>query len=102
MAYVFGGVLIFLLISDILKQSKKYVLKINDDLVSYKDDKKKYRWNEIQSFNGEFDLGGISTKIIITTKNGSESLHLENYNKRKVEKVLEALIKHQQNFQSKR
>ena len=41
MAYVFGGVLIFLLISDILKQSKKYVLKINDDLVSYKDDKKK-------------------------------------------------------------
>ena len=67
-----------------------------------KDDKKKYRWNEIQSFNGEFDLGGISTKIIITTKNGSESLHLENYNKRKVEKVLEALIKHQQNFQSKR
>ena len=51
MAYVFGGVLIFLLISDILKQSKKYVLKINDDLVSYKDDKKKNRWNKFKSLN---------------------------------------------------
>ena len=100
MVYIMSTLFTILIISEILSQSKNFILKINNKLISYKDDKKIIKWENVTRFEAELGFFNNPSKIIIYTHENSETLLLKNYNKNNLAKVVIALNHHQENFRN--
>ncbi|MFH4965988.1 hypothetical protein V8G69_13380 [Gaetbulibacter sp. M235] len=96
---ILASVFLVLIGLDLYKIYKyKFILKINDTLISYKDDKILVYWKDIVSY---FTIPGIQynpSKLIINTVDGTHELLLENYGKIKLDKVLDVLNENKHRF----
>lgn len=77
----------------------KYILKINKEYISYKDNKEKIFWKDIQFFNivraGQYKPGELN----IITSNESYSLALEGIVNNRLNKVLDVLNENKHRFE---
>lgn len=96
---ILASVFLVLIGLDLYKIFKyKFILRINDTLISYKDDKILVYWKDIVSY---FTIPGIQynpSKLIINTVDGTHELLLENYGKIKLDKVLDVLNENKHRF----
>ena len=96
------SVFLFLIGVDIYKILKyKYILKINDTLISYKDDKSVIYWKDIAHYNTIPGIGYNPSKLIILTGNENLELTLENYGSIKLSRVIDVLNENKHRFEVK-
>lgn len=99
---IIQSVLLFLIGVDIYKMLKhKYILKINDTLISYKDDKSVIYWKDIAHFITIPGIGYNPSKLIISTENENLELTLENYGSIKLSRVIDVLNENKHRFEVK-
>lgn len=90
--YGIGILTISLLLMEIYKQSQyDFILKINQHVLSYKNDKKIFKLKEIESFYIVPQTYHTPPKLMVSHKGKMELLLLENYNKLKLKEVSRVL-----------
>ena len=96
---VFVGVLTILIAYNLYNMYKyKYILKINNELISYKDGKILIYWKDVISY---FTVPGIQntpSKLIINTIEQKHELILENFGKIKLDRILDVLNENKHRF----
>lgn len=96
----FIGVLTLLIGYDLYKIYRhKYILKINNELISYKDGKILIYWKDVISY---FTIPGIQntpSKLIINTITKEHELLLESFGKIKLDRILDVLNENKHRFE---
>ena len=99
MTLIIASVFSALIVYDLYKIYRyKYILKINNELISYKDDKTLIYWGDVMSY---FTVPGIQntpSKLIINTIEKEHELLLESFGKIKLDRILDVLNENKHRF----
>lgn len=102
MVYFIIGAGSLLIIFELYKMYKySYILKINRDYISYKDDKEKVYWEDIKAFETAKAMQYNPAKLYISTTNGKLTLQLDGIGNIKLNKVLDVLNENKHRFDIK-
>jgi hypothetical protein len=102
MVYFIVGAGSLLIIFELYKMYKYgFILKINRDYISYKDDKEKIFWQNIEAFETVRAFQYNPAKLNITTTEGSFSLQLDGIGNIRLNKVLDVLNENKHRFDIK-
>ncbi len=97
---IITGILIILIGYDLYKIFRyKYILKINSEIISYKDNKTLIYWKDVINY---FTVPGIQntpSKLIINTLDNEHVLILESYGKIKLDRILDVLNENKHRFE---
>lgn len=100
--YGFGGIGLGFVIWDLFKYFRyTYILKINDEYISYKNNKEIVYWKNIQNFNIILGYYNRPTELNINTIDKNYSWTLDNFFKQKTNKVLNVLNENKHRFDLK-
>lgn len=92
MIYGLGSLALFLLLMEIYKQTQyDFILKIDKEILSYKNDKKIIKLKEIQDFHTLPQMYNLPPRLMITINGKTEAIQLENFNKSKMSRISEVL-----------
>ena len=90
--YGLGSMLIILTLIYFYKQTQyDFEIKINQHLLSYKNDKKVFDLKRIESFYTVIQTNRTPAKLVISYNGKEEVLLLENFKKSKLERVSQVL-----------
>jgi hypothetical protein len=100
---VFGIIGLSAIVNEFYKKYKyKFVLKINNELISYKDDKEIIYWKDILHFDG---IPGIHqnnpSKLVFETSQETYTLILDGFGKIRLDKVINILNEYKYRFDVK-
>lgn len=94
-----GSLLIFFELYKMYKYS--YILKINREFISYKDDKEKVYWKDIEAYETVRARQHNPTKLNIHKVNGNLELQLDGIGNMRLNKVLDVLNENKHRFEIK-
>ncbi|WP_191858533.1 hypothetical protein [Hanstruepera ponticola] len=92
--YGIGSTIVVLLLIQIYKQTQyDFTIKINQQELSYKNDKKVFDLKRIESFYIVPQVNKNPPKLIVSYRGKEELLLLENFSKKRLKEVSESLTK---------
>lgn len=98
----FGGIGLVFVIWDLFKHFRySYILKINREFISYKDNKEVVYWKDIESFNLVIGYYNKPTELYINTLDKNYLWTLDNFFRQKTNKVLKVLNENKHRFHIK-
>ncbi|MCH4552305.1 hypothetical protein [Aestuariibaculum lutulentum] len=97
---IFEAIFAFLICLDIYKTLKyKYVLKIDDKFISYKDGKVVIDWKDVIGYSAIPRINNIPSKLIISTISGNQELTFESFGKIKMDEIIDVLNENKHRFE---
>ncbi len=98
-ALIISGILTLLIMYDLYKIYRyKFILKIDNELISYKDGKTLIYWKDVVSYFTVPAIQNTSSKLIIKTIKEEHELILESFGKIKLDRILDVLNENKHRF----